>query len=534
MLLKVRDINAFPYCLARPDAHPFLPRLIVRDKPNIQEVSDAMTWAIAAATALFGLFALFLLAFIVIKRDHPVMKLAQGSFLAAMVAACVLQICFTFTFLPLHDAFCRMSGPLVLVPMTFVGSVCVGRVWRVHKTLSFAQKFAINEDKSCCSFADGCMNFLSTLASLPLWFRPCCKKTDGTATNRRRHRQSIKVTVTSGETISLICMLTLPQLVVQVVASIWTDGGLETQLDHPTTGTIGCVACDNEASWAFYFGVAYVAFIYSVAVVVAWISRSLPSAFNESDQIFNAAAICALLAFITVSLFTILNDPTTHPDVRVFLLAVFSIGVSFSVLILIVLPKVRRVMSGETVVISAILGNRYSMSTAGTTRPASALSSSTTEIDYAAGLQSSTTQNSAPGSSITTEFNPQNRSVKSALKSSMLPRPANPQVCRSKLKENDPLPEALEQKIIDMQSALSSCTSKLAQGRPLSAEEIRLLQGDVVGLQEELNLVDFESEMPKNSGATGSPCVSFHPDDSSSRKEDKEVQFEDEGDCFEL
>lgn len=512
-----------------PSCDSLLSLYIVRDAPDIQEVSDAMTWAIAAATALF---ALFLFVFVIIKLDHPVMKLAQGPLLAAMVAACLLQICFTFTFLPLYGTFCRLSGPLVLVPMTFVGSVCVGRVWRVYKTLSFAQKFAINDNESGCSLADGFTNFLSTLASVPFWFRPCCKKKDGKATNQRRHGQSIKVTVTAGETMSLIGMLTLPQLAVQVVASIWFESGLDTQLDP--TGNIGCVACDNDASWAFYFGVAYVAFIYSVAVIVAWISRSLPSAFNESDQIFNAAAICALLAFMTISLFTILKDPTTHPDVRVFLLAVFSIGVSFSVLILIVLPKVRRVMSGETVVISAILGNRYSMSTAGTTRPASALSSSTTEIDYAAGLQSSTTQSNAMGGSITTEFNQQNRSSKSALTSSMLPHPANQLVRRSKLKENDPLPEALEQKIIDTQSALSSCTSKLAQGRPLSAEEIRLLQGDVTGLQEELNLVDFESEMPKKSRATGSPCVSFHPDDSSSRKEDKEVQFEDEGDFLEV
>ena len=484
-----------------------------------------MTWAIAAATAFFGMFALFLLVFIIIKRDHPVMKLAQGSFLAAMVAACVLQICATFTFLPLYDAFCRLSGPLVLLPMTFVGAVCVGRVWRVYKTLSFAQTFATKQEKSCCSLADGFVNFLSTLASLPLWFRPCCTRKNVNASNQRRHRQSIKVTVTAEETMSLIGMLTLPQLTVQVVASIWFESGLETQLDP--TGNIGSVTCDNNARWAFYFGVAYVAFIYSMAVIVAWISRSLPSAFNESDQIFNAAAICALLAFMTVSLFTILKDPTTHPDVRVFLLAVFSIGVSFSVLILIVLPKVRRVMSGETVVVSAILGNRYSMSTASKT-------ASGTETDYAAGLQTTITQSDVLGNSIAAEINEENRPNRSALKSSMLGHPTSARVRRSKLKENDPLPEALEQKILGMQSALSSCTSKLAQGRPLSADEIRLLRGDVAGLHEELDLVEFESEMPKESGATGNQRVSFHPEDSSSRKDDEAVQFRDEGNDFEI
>ena len=54
-----------------------------------------------------------------------------------------------------------------------------------------------------------------------------------------------------------------------------------------------------------------------LAVVVAWISRSLPSAFNEKVQVFHAAAISILLAFMTILLISITSDPTTHPDVKV-------------------------------------------------------------------------------------------------------------------------------------------------------------------------------------------------------------------------
>ena len=234
-----------------------------------------MTWAVAAATALFGTFALALLVFIIIQRDHPVMKLAQGSFLAAMTAACLLQISFTFTFMPLQDIYCRLSGPLVLVPMTFVGAVCVGRVWRVYRTLSFAQTFATKQRSTSCNLSESFINLLSILAELPLRFCSCCKKEKGGARNlRHRGRQSIKIAVTAEETLSLIVLLTLPQLVVQVVASVLSDSTLGTRLDP--TGNIGCVACDSEALWAFYFGIAYVAFIYMVAVTVAWISRSLP------------------------------------------------------------------------------------------------------------------------------------------------------------------------------------------------------------------------------------------------------------------
>ena len=90
-----------------------------------------------------------------------------------------------------------------------------------------------------------------------------------------------------------------------------------------------------------------------------------------------------------------------------------------------------------------------------------------------------------------------------------MPRPAAPGLDRhTKLKEDDPLPETLEQMIIDMQTALIGTTSKLAQGRPLSKEEVLLLQVCVAGLHEELDLVEFASpEIPKAEG----PFVSFQP-----------------------
>ena len=90
-----------------------------------------------------------------------------------------------------------------------------------------------------------------------------------------------------------------------------------------------------------------------------------------------------------------------------------------------------------------------------------------------------------------------------------MPRPAAPGLDRhTKLKDDDPLPETLEQMIVDMQTALIGTTSKLAQGRPLSKEEVRLLQVCVAGLHEELDLVEFDSpEMPKAEG----PFVSCRP-----------------------
>ena len=427
--------------LQRIDVAEAIPENVVevRDPPTIYTVSDAMKIALTVATTVFATLALLLFVFIIWKRHHPVMKLTQGSFLAAMTGACLVQIACTFTFLPTEDVFCQLSGPLVLVPMTFVGAVCVGRIWRVYKTLSFAQNFA-QGDKKRCSLSENFMILLSSLAALPfcfLWWR----KKKGAGANLR---QSIKVTVSAEETVSLICMLTLPQLVVQVVASAVSGGQLETQLD--STGNIGRVVCE-ENGWAFYFGICYLAFVYLLAVFMAWISRSLPSAFNEKDQIFNAASISTLLAFMTISLGEIINDPTTHPDVQVFLLSLFSIGIATSILILVVLPKVRRVMSGEKVVMSTLLGARFGASTTGTTGTGHSQtfhSSLTTERDR------HNDGNNSLQSSIT-------RPTPPAIQSSI----TQPVRRRTKLKEDDPLPEVVEQKILDVQTVLSSVTAKL-------------------------------------------------------------------------
>ena len=80
---------------------------------------------------------------------------------------------------------------------------------------------------------------------------------------------------------------------------------------------VGRHVCGEYSEWVIPASIGYVAFVYLVAVVVAWISRDLPSAFNEKDQIFHAATISTLLAFVSISLVGIMNDASTEPDVLV-------------------------------------------------------------------------------------------------------------------------------------------------------------------------------------------------------------------------
>jgi len=188
--------------------------------------------------------------------------------------------------------------------MTFVGACLVGRVWRVFTTLSTAQSFA-RMNKKTCDVSEYFISLLTFLANVPF----CCKK------DLVHRRRSLRQTVTEKQTWGLICILTLPQLVFQVLTSALIDRQLEMEFD--VRGDNGRVVCDANGRWALATGIGYAALVYLIAVFVAWISRSLPSAFNEKDQIFHAATISTVLACMSIAFLEIMNAPTTEPDVVV-------------------------------------------------------------------------------------------------------------------------------------------------------------------------------------------------------------------------
>ena len=60
-----------------------------------------------------------------------------------------------------------------------------------------------------------------------------------------------------------------------------------------------------------------VALVYFLAVLMAFIARDLPSAFNEKDQILNASVVSSIVAVMSIFLGRVADAPTTSPDVVV-------------------------------------------------------------------------------------------------------------------------------------------------------------------------------------------------------------------------
>jgi len=292
--------------------------VVIQQPPEILMVSRGMTLYLGIAVAVFGILALACFAIIVRHRDHPVMKLVQGPFLATLAAACFVQITCSFTYLPLCDAFCQLSGPLVLIPVDLGSTILIARMWRVYVTLAGAHQIgrmdtnhADNETrKKCrCDCSNGYQKrfiaALGWLAGIP--YLICQRNEEDRA---RRSRYGLRRAVTARETLSLITILTIPQIALQIFGSVYYQRNLELQV--ASDDAIGRVVCETKGRWVAMVGTALICLHYVCAVYLAWISRMLPAFFNETGQIFTSAAVCVLLALIVFPLLLFTNNPSTR------------------------------------------------------------------------------------------------------------------------------------------------------------------------------------------------------------------------------
>jgi len=335
--------------------------LFVSEPPLFQTVTEGMVVYVSVLIAIVGTFVLLCLLYIIRHRQHPIMQLSQAPFIATLTGCALVQTIFSFAYLPIRDLFCNMIGPLVLIPLHLAAAIMVGRLWRVQKTLATAnfigrratmtaqtqreQEAWYRNWRPCqCDPSVLVIEALTWIANLPFSW-PFFSKKNRSARGRKSPRESIRQTATAKECLSLIILLTLPQFVLQVFGSIYFDRDLEPQFDLDTR--MGRIVCASYGKWVESVGIGLASLMYVVAVVVAWISRQLPSALNETSQVFRAAGLASILALITIPLAILTDVPSNSPDTVVFFRSLLSIGIAFINVTSIIVPKLRRVWTGK-------------------------------------------------------------------------------------------------------------------------------------------------------------------------------------------
>lgn len=277
--------------------------------PTILRVSQGTRVGLLLVIAVSGGAALFMFGATVYYRSHAVMKIAQGSLLAAMTLMSFLLIVLTYTAIPDNLVFCTINGSALLIPLTTLGAILVGRIWRVYSTLSNVNRLGRHESEPnslSFQFGDFMMNILDLMATIPSYCRRGVPRRQSTFNGLRR-------TVTMAQTISVICCMSLPQILYQIISLAQQNRSVI--IEFTEQGDIGREVCSQR--WAQGSGFLLMLGVYAVAIWLTWRSRNLPSAFQEKEQITIAATSCAVLGCVTLSLMGIVNVPTTHPDVQV-------------------------------------------------------------------------------------------------------------------------------------------------------------------------------------------------------------------------
>lgn len=446
---EAANASAFEHAIQWLEIGDAIPNNIVdvRPEPKIMVVSDAMIIGVIVTTGVFASFSLFLFGFILKHREHIVMKLAQWQFLLWMVGCCLVSNAFVFTYMPTRDWHCRYGDMLEFIPLTMIGCIMVGRSWRVYLTISAAVNIGIRRNSESKVKASRyyvrkyCVGMLTWVAQFPYNLR--C---GGAKEEAPRRSTGFRSKVTAAETTRLILWVSLPQILLQVAGVIVYDRGVETSFDQMMTE--GSNLCSEGGSWIRRLGIVLCATAYATSVLLAWVSRDLPSAFNETDGIFQSATINTIVGMMAISLDQIATMSRTSPNIVSFLWIATSLIVTSTSLGFIVMPKVMRVLSGEEIIISNLL-NQGRISA--------------------------------------------HPSMEHGLSQARVPLGSSSRATASiQLKKDEPIPKGLETNLLGVTNLIGSVTNELVQGRTPNLKEWERLMGKVEELHNTFERIDFQ------------------------------------------
>lgn len=237
------------------------------------------------------------------------MQLSQAPFLALLVVCGMIVTATVFVFMPTRDVYCNLRGVLILIPLTLMASILIGRLWRVYSTLRIALTIGDQQNGKRKKRDFGgrrIMDFLSGLASIHTLFR-------GEYTGSRRH--SLRKKVSDADLMRVLCLLTLPQFILQIVGvSIYRR---EVVIVFTDEGEIGRTVCDLSTRWPVLVGEIYIGLLFVMAIIVAYASRELPSVFNEKTAIFMTASMNGVVVFFVLAMIFIFEQSILEPNVTV-------------------------------------------------------------------------------------------------------------------------------------------------------------------------------------------------------------------------
>ena len=328
----------FPTPLYQADVAniPFDARIVqFRDAPEILEISNSTACFSYVMVAMTCIFLALLMHQVFVNRMNQVLMLTQGKFLLAMLAAGFVASLFSFTFLPSRDLLCNLVGPTIVLPLHIFWAVILGRMWRIHATLSPLLLLTLEKEKT--------------------WLRKVVESLH--AVTRCSGKKHLRRTVTDRQLAFVILIFTLPQLFVQVLR--WVMEPNESTIIFNEEETIGSVVCLHNFFNSWFEGVSIILLVCMLmcCLFLAKQSTSLPSLFNEGEAIFDVTLV-ALIVLAVIAVVAIMTDaPTTSPNVRYLVCQQGTLAIVAYTAIKLIIPKLVKVWRGDRVVVTQLIAD---------------------------------------------------------------------------------------------------------------------------------------------------------------------------------
>ncbi len=247
------------------------------------------------------------------RRNDLLLQLFQPSSLALLATAGAIATIASFLFaLPEYDSTCALRQPIILTCITFMGNLLIGRAWRISSIISSAATFAASNDEiDAVGVARlKVMNVLSTLSQLGRYVGSGGREKMGRNTGIRR-------AITFADSIFVVLMLLIPQLVLQIVNLSVPSVRMDSV---EMIGDEGHFTCEsNTGPYVLTLGILLASMPFAISLLINIESKGMPDKFRELDKI--AASLTSSFWMLLGTLPAAGMIGQTQPNAHAYLLA---------------------------------------------------------------------------------------------------------------------------------------------------------------------------------------------------------------------
>ena len=293
----------------------------VLGSPSSSLGDDAFSACFIALLVLIAVMQLRVGLILFISRHNPLIELFQptGLMWFALAAAIAILSCVAIAF-PTSDASCAIQRHVILICISYMGSILVARSWRISCILSPALSFA-----SSSSSKDGLgvarLRCMGALSSISQWLNATANCRIGQRVSPGGNTNGI---ITVADSTRLVWLLMLPQIVLQI--TLLSVPATKVRSNEIANDVYVCQSTVNDVGLVMA-GIILAAAPFLLALLLNIKSDKALEKFREFDNIASSMKISIHVLAITLPTYAMIGH--TVPTARAYLVASSVISLIF-------------------------------------------------------------------------------------------------------------------------------------------------------------------------------------------------------------